>query len=115
MNKHHHYDWGLRSIRTVLTECGRTLKTSKMKDNHFNESNETDIILQVLRDDTLPKLTNIDSIKFSAILEDVFQKKDSDDRCHDPIVKHIETSFEELGLIRNDRQVSKKKGNYGEC
>lgn len=102
-----HYDWGLRSIRTVLTECGRTLKNVKLKNNNFDVSKETDIVLQVLKNDTLPKLSFIDSLKFNAILQDVFGREDTHDIDADPITKYIEESFEELGLIKNDRQVRK--------
>lgn len=106
-----HYDWGLRSIRTVLTECGRTLKKFKLKNNNFDVSKETDIVLQVLRNDTLPKLSYIDSLKFNAILQDVFGRANVQNIDVDPITRHIEESFEELGLMINDRQVRMKMKN----
>lgn len=105
MAGHLHYDWGLRSIRTVLNECGRTLKNFKLKNNNCDASKETDIVLQVLKNDTLPKLSYIDSLKFNAILQDVFGRAEINNIDSDPITKHIEDSFEDLGLIRNDRQV----------
>lgn len=104
MNNHHHYDWGLRSIRTVLTECGWALKNFKLK-NKFDEFNESAIVLQVLKRDTLPKLSHIDCIKFIAILKDVFEKSEVNNICTDPIAKYIEESFDELGLIKNEKQV----------
>lgn len=108
MNKHHHYDWGLRSIRTVLNEFGRTLKNFKLKNNKVEESIEIDIALQVLRNDTLPKLSYIDCMKFNSILEDVFGKNEINNIDDDPIVDHIRKSFEDLGLVKNERQVRLK-------
>lgn len=105
MNQYIHYDWGLRSIRTVLSECGRTLKNFKLTNRTFDESVESNIVLQVLKNDTLPKLSYIDSLKFNAILEDVFQKNETGDIVCDPILKYIEESFEELGLMKSERQV----------
>lgn len=107
METHLHYDWGLRSIRTVLTECGRRLKNLKLRNNVVDESKEIDIVIQVLKNDTLPKLSYIDSLKFDALLRDVFQRSDFNDISSDPIEKYIEESFEDLGLLKNDRQVRK--------
>lgn len=105
MNKYHHYDWGLRSIRTVLTECGRTLKSHKLENKNVAENEEADIVLQVLKDDTLPKLSYLDSIKFNSLLETIFEKVTVPNIGTDVISKFIEESFDELGLIKNDRQV----------
>lgn len=105
MDKHLHYDWGLRSIRTVLTECGRTLRRYKLKNKNIDLQKETDIIIQVLKNDTLPKLSYTDSLKFNALLEDVFGKAEVSNMYNDPVKKYIEDSFQELDLWKNERQV----------
>lgn len=81
-----------------------------MKKNIVDESKEIDIVLQVLKNDSLPKLSHIDSIKFNCILEDVFGKNDISLIADDKIVKCLEESFNDLKLIKNDNQVSCIRG-----
>lgn len=109
LSKQQHYDWGLRSIRTVLSGCGRALKKFKT-NNEYNPGSmelnkEAGIVIQVLRMDTLSKLTYTDSIKFDSIIRDVFKHVKLELIHNDQLVDSLEKSFEQLGLIKNERQV----------
>jgi dynein heavy chain 2 len=57
-----HYDWGLRALKTVLKGCGNMLKMMK-KNNKGGPINESDIVVQALRLNTLSKLTYGDSLR----------------------------------------------------
>ncbi|KAJ8913453.1 hypothetical protein NQ315_013832 [Exocentrus adspersus] len=111
LSKQQHYDWGLRSIRTVLSGCGRALKQFKVSSANSSSdmdlTKEAGIIVQVLRMDTLSKLTFSDSIKFDSILKDVFKNVKQELIKNDSLVQCIEESFQELGLIKNQRQIDK--------
>ena len=66
-----HYDWGLRALKTVLKGCGNMLKMMKKSaasSSSKNNINESDIVVQALRLNTLSKLTYGDSIRFVYIL-----------------------------------------------
>lgn len=67
---------------------------------------EAGIVIQVLRMDTLSKLTFSDSTKFDSIIKDVFKNVKLELIQNDLMIKSVEKSFEELGLIKNERQVS---------
>ncbi|CAG9863949.1 unnamed protein product [Phyllotreta striolata] len=108
LSKQQHYDWGLRSIRTVLTGCGRALKSLKSNsDSTVGINEELSLIVQVLKTDVLSKLSFADSNKFISIVEDVFMEVDFKTVTDDLLVSTIEESFNELGLIKNDRQINK--------
>lgn len=69
-------------------------------------SKEAGIVIQVLRMDTLSKLTFADSVKFDSIIKDVFKNVKLELIQNNLLVDAIEKSFEEIGLIKNERQVS---------
>uniref|UniRef100_A0A6P7FU93 Cytoplasmic dynein 2 heavy chain 1 n=1 Tax=Diabrotica virgifera virgifera TaxID=50390 RepID=A0A6P7FU93_DIAVI len=108
LSKQQHYDWGLRSIRTVLTGCGRVLRTLKSKSKENVDANEEIIlVVQVLKMDTLSKLSFNDSNKFVSILEDVFKGVDLKIMQHNMLRSHLEICFDEMKLTRNERQMNK--------
>ena len=60
-----HYDWGLRALKPVLKGCGNMLKMMKKSASSSKSSiNESYIVVQALRLNTLSKLTYGDSIRF---------------------------------------------------
>ena len=64
-----HYDWGLRALKPVLKGCGNMLKMMKKSaSSSKNSINESYIVVQALRLNTLSKLTYGDSIRFVYIL-----------------------------------------------
>ncbi|XP_069495113.1 cytoplasmic dynein 2 heavy chain 1 isoform X2 [Ambystoma mexicanum] len=66
-----HYDWGLRALKTVLRGCGNLLRQMK-KNGLKNESNESHMVVQALRLNTMSKLTFADCFRFDALIKDVF-------------------------------------------
>ncbi|XP_074038391.1 dynein cytoplasmic heavy chain beethoven [Leptinotarsa decemlineata] len=109
LSKQQHYDWGLRSIRTVLSGCGRAMKKFKAQNTDINNSlnPEMAMAIQVLKIDTLSKLSFSDSTKFASIIQDVFREVHIDISKDDIMRKCIEESFEEMGLEKNERQINK--------
>lgn len=67
LSKQPHYDWGLRSLRSVL---------DAIPNNSENKS-ETERILEAIKSATLSKLTEEDTNKFLNLLKDVFPKFDT--------------------------------------
>ncbi|XP_056634261.1 cytoplasmic dynein 2 heavy chain 1 [Diorhabda sublineata] len=103
-----HYDWGLRSIRTILSGCGRALRATKSNSKqHIDMNSEMALTVQVLRMDTLSKLSFSDSKKFESILEDVFRGIDLKFSKDDLMKTILKECFEEMGLSENERQTNK--------
>ncbi|XP_018579489.1 cytoplasmic dynein 2 heavy chain 1 [Anoplophora glabripennis] len=111
LSKQQHYDWGLRSIRTILSGCGRALKKFKINSEYtpggMDLNKEAGIVIQVLRMDTLSKLTFADGVKFDSIIRDVFKNVKLELIHNDLLLDSIGKSFEDLGLIKNERQINK--------
>nr|CAI5869002.1 unnamed protein product [Callosobruchus analis] len=109
LSKQKHYDFGLRAIKTVLSGCGRTLKNFKVKNKLGNIDYETEmgIVMQVLKTDTFSKLSFNDSLKFDMIIRDVFKEKSIEVNREETLIKCLEESFDELGIVKNNRQINK--------
>lgn len=108
MSKQQHYDWGLRSLRTVLSACGRNIRNYR-KSIASTESLTIEIELQLvvksLWMDTLSKLTYSDSLKFKALISDIFPSINFENTGHETLIAALEESFNDLGLQINNRQV----------
>ncbi|KAK4887690.1 hypothetical protein RN001_003961 [Aquatica leii] len=102
-----HYDWGLRSIKTVLGNCGKTIKS--FYKNGVNVTYETELQLAVssLRVDILSKLTYADRIKFDALIQDVFPKTSVENFGEDAFIAALKVTFKSLNLEENSRQIEK--------
>ncbi|KAF7991046.1 hypothetical protein HCN44_000861 [Aphidius gifuensis] len=68
LSKQPHYDWGLRSLRSVL---------DAMPNNNSNNKSETERLVEAIKSATLSKLTENDKIKFLGLLKDVFPQIDT--------------------------------------
>ncbi|XP_017286523.1 cytoplasmic dynein 2 heavy chain 1 isoform X3 [Kryptolebias marmoratus] len=66
-----HYDWGLRALKTVLKACGSLLQ--QQRRSHDKEKiQESNLVVQALRLNTMSKLTFADISRFDALVRDVF-------------------------------------------
>ena len=101
-----HYDWGLRALKTVLKGCGNMLKMMK-KSNSGQPINESDIVVQALRLNTLSKLTYGDSIRFDTLVKDVFPDINFKNEGYEELKEALRKSLSALGFIPNENQVKK--------
>nr|XP_022905741.1 cytoplasmic dynein 2 heavy chain 1 [Onthophagus taurus] len=100
LSKQHHYDWGLRALKTVLTSCGQNMKRN-------NQENELNLVVRALRMDTISKLTLNDSKKIDALIQDVFPSISYDINDQQGLWDILGNSCTELGLKINPRQLEK--------
>jgi len=87
----HHYDWGLRAMKAILTTAGAT----KRKELDANESL---LLVQAIRDCTLPRLVSIDVPLFEGILVDVFPDIRSSKIIGDEFRIALVQSYNEINL-----------------
>lgn len=64
------------------------------------------MVVQVLKMDILSKLSFSDSTKFMSIVQDVFMEVAIQVTQDDLLRTNIEACFKEMGLVKNERQVS---------
>jgi dynein heavy chain 2 len=67
-----HYDWGLRALKAVLNSGGRLIQMYKQQGTKVDATIEYEILIKAVRVNTLSKLTYADTVKFLALIGDVF-------------------------------------------
>ncbi|KAI3384587.1 hypothetical protein SNEBB_000072 [Seison nebaliae] len=107
-----HYDWGLRSLKTILRGCGDLLKKAKNSDNEVNKNEEAKLIVQSTRINTLSKLTISDSKRFDTLLQDVFTDVELKDIEYDELKKKLAETYEKANLKVNGIQLRKSLELY---
>jgi dynein heavy chain len=99
LSKQHHYEWGLRSMKAVLSSAG-TLKRENL------EMQEDLILMKAMKDLNMPKFIKDDAILFEGLLKDLFPDLDSNQLKEEgeDVVKEI---MKTMGLKVLDGQVLK--------
>jgi dynein heavy chain 2 len=104
-----HYDWGLRALKTVLRGAGSLLDSEK-KDQHQNRVSsevEVRVVVQVLRLNTLSKLTFADRQRFDALVRDVFTGVEFRDVEYGALEAALRETSRANNLVVIDRQIHK--------
>ncbi|NWH26647.1 DYHC2 protein, partial [Grus americana] len=101
-----HYDWGLRALKTVLRGCGSLLHQLK-KSEAKQEINESHMVVQALRLNTMSKLTFADCARFDALVKDVFPGIDFKDVEYAELTTALQQVFEEANLEIISTQIKK--------
>eukprot|EP01042_Synura_sphagnicola_P029152 gene29152-37611_t len=65
LSKQHHYDWGLRAIKSVLRVAGMLKRADP-------DVEEDAILMRALRDFNIPKIVQADEVVFFGLLNDLF-------------------------------------------
>jgi dynein heavy chain len=100
LSKQHHYDWGLRALKSVLTRAGE-LKRSN------TALREEVVLMTALRDMNMPKFTFDDAPLFVGLLNDLFPDVELDP-IHDPhLSEQVDNIFTELGHSKVLKQMDK--------
>lgn len=83
-----HYDWGLRSLKTILKGCSDVISQKRIEtqNKRLTSDDEAQIILQTLQLNTFPKLTFNDALLFNQIIDDIFPGTDKS-------IKHVFVFF----------------------
>ena len=71
LSKQHHYEWGLRSMKAVLSSAGT------LKRNHLDWGEDV-ILMKAMKDLNMPKFIKDDSILFEGLLKDLFPDLEQD-------------------------------------
>ncbi|KAJ1640034.1 dynein heavy chain and region D6 of dynein motor-domain-containing protein [Pavlovales sp. CCMP2436] len=104
-----HYDWGLRSLKTVLRVAGQLVYAEKKKvgGKAIPRAAEESAVIKALRINTLSKLTYSDTEAFNALIGDVFPGASVQDITYDEIEAAIRAVLAKEGLQPLELQVKK--------
>jgi MoxR-like ATPase len=84
----HHYDWGLRAMKAILSTAG------KSKRAHLQER-EALLLVQAIRDNTRARLVSVDVPLFEGIIHDVFPDVDVHKTIGEALTNHLTRAFKE--------------------
>jgi len=117
LSQQRHYDWGLRAIKTVLRHAGQLIHAEKKKaaaaggggaaPQPISQQTEASLLIGALKINTLSKLTYADSVRFNALINDVFPGAVDEDIDYGELTKNIRSALEELKLECVESQVKK--------
>jgi len=109
-----HYDWGLRSLKTILTVANQQIQTiintasASNKEIKLSTLEETEILIKAIRINILSKLTFPDSKKFNYIVTDVFPEvKNISDIEYKDLNTNLLSAYKELGSELIESQFKK--------
>ncbi|PNI44695.1 DYNC2H1 isoform 3 [Pan troglodytes] len=101
-----HYDWGLRALKTVLRGSGNLLRQLK-KSGTTQNANESHIVVQALRLNTMSKFTFTDCTRFDALIKDVFPGIELKEVEYDELSAALKQVFEEANYEIIPNQIKK--------
>ncbi|CAK7310997.1 Dynein axonemal heavy chain 6 [Vulpes lagopus] len=94
-----HYDFGLRSLKTVLIVARKKKQEFKCNtDDHLSETDETLIIIEAIREASLPKFLPKDAPHFEKIIRDFFPGATVSTANQIALEKAIFIATQQLGL-----------------
>ena len=112
-----HYDWGLRALKTILRHADQLIHADK-RDKALQTmtlEQETTIAIGALRINTLSKLTFADSVRFNALVSDVFPGSRVEEIDYGRLQQAVHAALDELKLERVDKQVNKVVQLFEAC
>ncbi|XP_023565248.1 cytoplasmic dynein 2 heavy chain 1 [Octodon degus] len=101
-----HYDWGLRALKTVLRGSGNLLRQLK-KSGAEQNANESRVVVQALRLNTMSKFTFADCTRFDALIKDVFPGVDFKEVEYSELSTALKQVFEEANYEIIPNQIKK--------
>ncbi|KAG2385509.1 hypothetical protein C9374_003324 [Naegleria lovaniensis] len=110
-----HYDWGLRSLKTILNIGGSQIRQARKHTENISKEAEAQIVIKALRVNTLSKLTHKDAVLFNGIIKDVFPGIDSPDISYIELEKSIKDVMNEMGLVPIPNMIKKIVQFYEAC
>ncbi|XP_070240511.1 dynein axonemal heavy chain 14 [Bos mutus] len=98
LSQQDHYDFGLRSLKTILVMAGKKKRELKCNIRDISETEETLIIIEAMREASLPKFLPKDVLLFEKIMRDIFCGATVSKVNQIVLEKLIEIATQHLGL-----------------
>ncbi|XP_053685293.1 cytoplasmic dynein 2 heavy chain 1 [Sabethes cyaneus] len=104
LSKQRHYDWGLRELKSILSACGCALTNAQ---DELTYEEEAGLAVNVIRSNTMSRLTLFDYKRFDVLLSNVFPNIGVVSNSDDDLRSKIVEAFTALGFQQNNRQIDK--------
>ena len=110
LSQQDHYDFGMRTIKSVLMMAGQ-IKKNYLQEVQFienvTEEQESHILMQALNDTNLPKFLKEDVFLFQNLMNDLFPSLAKISKNQEAIEKSIHSATRELNYYIWSKQVDK--------
>ncbi|XP_034023634.1 cytoplasmic dynein 2 heavy chain 1 [Thalassophryne amazonica] len=106
LTQQQHYDWGLRALKTVLKACGGLLQQQRRRCDK-DKTQESSLVVQALRLNTMSKLTFADSSRFDALVRDVFSGVNFNHVEDETLISALKQVYQEARLELIPNQLKK--------
>ena len=111
-----HYEWGLRSLKPILSLAGRLLQDHKRNhDEPPNNVEEAILLIKAVKINTMSKLTFADAQRFQDLCVDLFPGVTVKDMEYAELEIHIREAMEEMQLKDIDTQIAKMLQFHEAC
>ena len=92
LSKAHHYDWGMRAMKSILSTAAKAKRNDLDKD-------ESLLLVNSIRDCTKPRLVSSDILLFENIIHDVFPDIELNKSLPEKVQEQLIKAFEKLNCI----------------
>jgi dynein heavy chain len=106
LSKQGHYEFGMRSVKSVLRALGRVKRENK-------DMKEVQVTIKALRDMNLPKFISDDVVLFDNLFMDLFPDQEEPDNDNDELQLAIEEALIQKKLFLNENMIVKIMQLYG--
>jgi dynein heavy chain len=106
LSKQGHYEFGMRSIKSVLRALGRVKRENR-------DMKEVSVAIKSLRDMNLPKFISDDVILFDNLFMDLFPDCEEPENDNDELQLAVEEALMNKGLYLNENMIVKVMQLYG--
>ena len=100
LSKQHHYDWGLRALKSVLTRAGELKRAN-------TELREDVVLMTAIRDMNMPKFIFEDAPLFVGLLNDLFPDIELEPIHHPTLSEKVDELFNELSYSKMSEEMDK--------
>ncbi|ELK32136.1 Dynein heavy chain 14, axonemal [Myotis davidii] len=98
LSQQDHYNFGLRALKTIITMAGKKRKFKSDTSDSLSEAEETPIVIEAVREASLPTCTARDVLPFENIIRDTFPKATVSPVSQAALEKVVALATQLLGL-----------------
>ena len=102
-----HYDFGLRAMKSVLTNAGQLIRANPITDDENRATNESRLLVSSIVNALFPKLLSPDLIKLKRLMDDIFPGITAQSITQTELLSTIKEVSEQSGWIDSEIWVQK--------
>lgn len=102
-----HYDFGLRAMKSVLTNAGQLIRQRQIKEGEKREEIESKLLISSIINALFPKLLQHDLVRLQRVIDDVFPGVKPEEITQTELLSLLHQEAEKEGWIDSEIWVNK--------